>query len=245
MFSKQKLKNIKWFTIAGAIINLVAIVILFVGMAIAISNIESAVEINNIATNNQLYLYNRYIILINILAVDIVFSLLLISMSFRIDQIYYRLKWVNITTDIISVSVTIFVALLAKKYASDGALLIQSPILYVLIGVGALLILVDHIILIIKYKDNPFYHNGKFKNTSNTRVYQANTKEYITPEKREQDKVVDEKDVFDSNMSYFEMYEKRSQELKKVEEDFDNGLIDEQEYNKRRKDIYAKYDRYN
>ena len=41
------------------------------------------------------------------------------------------------------------------------------------------------------------------------------------------------------------MYEKRSQELKKVEEDFDNGLIDEQEYNKRRKDIYAKYDRYN
>ena len=72
-----------------------------------------------------------------------------------------------------------------------------------------------------------------------------NTKEYITPEKREQDKVVDEKDVFDSNMSYFEMYEKRSQELKKVEEDFDNGLIDEQEYNKRRKDIYAKYDRYN
>ena len=41
------------------------------------------------------------------------------------------------------------------------------------------------------------------------------------------------------------MYEKRSQELRMVEEDFDNGLIDELEYNKRRKDIYAKYDKYN
>ena len=48
-----------------------------------------------------------------------------------------------------------------------------------------------------------------------------------------------------ANLSYFERYQKRSEELQKVDEDFDNGLISEQEYQKRRKEIYARYDRYN
>ena len=203
MFSKHRLKNVKWFTIAGAIINLIAVIILFVGMAIAISKIESTVAINNTYTEGQLYLYQRYTILINVLAIDILFSFLLISMSFRIDQIYYRLKWANISTSTMSIAVTIFVAILANKYSGDGALLIQSPVLYILVGIGALLMIVDHIILMIKYKDNPFYHNGKYKNSSNAKIYKSTTNEYITPEKREQDKVVDEKDVCDSNMSYF------------------------------------------
>lgn len=245
MVSKYKLKNIKWFTIAGSLINLAVVIILFVGMVSAIANIENLGAINNGYTANQAYLLIRYYIIVNVLSIDILFSFLLISMSFRIDQIFYRLKWVNISTGIMSIACTIFIALLSNKYASDGALLIQSPFIYVLVGLGVLLLSIDHIILLIKYKDNPFYHNGKFNKSSNTRVYQENTKETITPERRQEDKVVDEKDVFDSNMSYFEMYEKRSQELKKVEDDFDSGLIDEQEYNKRRKDIYAKYDRYN
>ena len=46
-------------------------------------------------------------------------------------------------------------------------------------------------------------------------------------------------------MSYFEMYEKRKEELNKIEEEFDQGKISEQEYQNKRKAIYAKYDRYN
>ena len=46
-------------------------------------------------------------------------------------------------------------------------------------------------------------------------------------------------------MSYFEMYEKRKEELNKIEEEFDQGKISEQESQNKRKAIYAKYDRYN
>ena len=98
MVSKYKLKNIKWFTIAGSLINLAVVIILFVGMVSAIANIENLGAINNGYTANQAYLLIRYYIIVNVLSIDILFSFLLISMSFRIDQIFYRLKWVDIST---------------------------------------------------------------------------------------------------------------------------------------------------
>lgn len=253
MFSKINLKKIKWISIIGAILNIALSIIFFVSLYQAISNIEEINALQNGVSEVQYSLYQTYGLLINLTTVTIVFSLLLISSSLRIDQIYVRLKWVNILSSVFSALTTFIILYTSMKNSDPTVLVIQSPLIYVLLAISVICMILDQIRLHIKYKNNPFYHNGKFK--SNTSKYnyryttnqsnQKNEDGYFTPRPREENKVIEEENVFDNNMSYFEMYEKRSEELRKVEEEFDEGKLSEAEYNAKRKAIYAKYDKYN
>ena len=253
MFSKLNFKNVKWVSILGAILNIVLSIIFFIGLYQAISNIEAINALQNGVSEVQYSLYRTYSLLINLTSVTIAFSLLLISSSLRIDQIYVRLKWVNILSSIFSV-ITTFIILFTSMNNNDSSVLkIQSPLIYVLLAISVICMIFDQIRLYFKYKNNPFYHNGKFKSNSSQFNYRYTTSQpnqqsedgYITPRPREENKIIEEENVFDNNMSYFEMYEKRSEELHKVEEEFDKGEISEAEYNAKRKAIYAKYDKYN
>ena len=253
MFSKFNIKNVKWISILGAILNIVLSIIFFIGLYQAISNIEAINALQNGVSEVQYSLYRTYSLLINLTSVTIAFSLLLISSSLRIDQIYIRLKWINILSSIFS-AITTFVILFTSLNNNDSSVLkIQSPLIYVLLAISVICMIFDQIRLYFKYKNNPFYHNGKFKSNSSQFNYRYTTSQpnqqsedgYITPRPREENKIIEEENVFDNNMSYFEMYEKRSEELHKVEEEFDRGEISEAEYNAKRKAIYAKYDKYN
>lgn len=226
----NKLKNIKWFTVVGSLINITLSIILFSFIAIALEN-------NTTSTQVTLF----YQIIISILSIDLIFSLLLISMSFQLNQIYYRLKWVNILVIIASAFSLILISVVKTRYGemSENIIEIKSPLIYIFYSIAAILILVDPIILMVKFKNNPFYHNGKYKKTYT---------EYVTKDQnnhQNQNNNETKVEVLDENLSYFEIYERRSQELKHVEDLFDNGEIDENEYNRRRKQIYDKYDRYN
>lgn len=255
MFSKINLKNIKWVSLIGALINIVISVIFFISLYQAITNIENLNALQNGVTEIQYNLYRSYSVLINLTTVSFAFSLLLISSSLRIDQIYVRLKWVNILSIIFSVLTTIVIVSLSITNKDPAALVIKSPLLYILLALAVIMMMFDQIRLHFKYKNNPFYHNGKFKSDSANYNYRYTTNQqnqgprktedgYINPRPREENKIINEEDVIDNNMSYFEMYEKRSEELHKVEEEFDQGKISEAEYNAKRKAIYAKYDRY-
>ena len=246
MISSNKLKKIKWFTIIGALANLAFCIILFVYMTKGVLAIEHEYAGNEQIANSVLMVYRTYQILLSILSIDMVFSLLLISSSFRIDQISYRLKWVNIVVGLLSTITLVILLIITNKYKVYPSIKVNI-FTYILLGLSLVLIAIDPIMLYIKYKNNPFYHNGKFKKTYNNSHQHASKTEdgYINPRPREEDKVVDEKDVIDANLSYYEIYEKRSKELLEVEDQFDQGLINEEEYNKKRKAIYDKYDRYN
>lgn len=247
MLNNINLRNIKWITIIGALINLFISVLVFVNLYSSISGIEELNTINGGVTPTQYSVYSFYVPLINVVSVSIVFSLLLISVSVRIDQFFVRLKWVNIVTGILSISSVAAIIIISNTYQDELVVQIKSPLFYVIVGLGLLLMSFDQIRLAIKYKNNPFYHGGKFKYNSAKYNYRptSNSDEYLTPHPRNEEKVVPQDDVIDSNMSYFEMYEKRKEELNKIEEEFDQGKISEQEYQNKRKAIYAKYDRYN
>lgn len=211
------------------------------GLIVCIENIRSIAEINMGQVPSDSYnLYNAYTLLVYVISIDIMFSLLLISSSVRIDQIFYRLKWVSFLITVITITISIIISILAKNYPNGGPLQINL-ILFIVIGLNTILLQVDNVLLYIKYKNNPFYHNGKIKKvyTTYTTISDSDSK------KTSNEQNIDKKDVLDQNISYLELYEKRSQELHQVEEDFDNKLIDEKEYERRRKEIYAKYDKYN
>lgn len=227
MFSKQNLKQVKWISIIGAILNIVLLGIL-IGSLVAFQNVIP------------------YRILIYISVIDLAFSLLLISTSLRIDQIFYRLKWVNMLCSSLSLAVVLSVFFLGRN-SMNQTITINWP-LYVLLALAILFMFGDVVIIKLKYRNNPFYHNGQFKKNVFT-TYQD-----VTPKKKVDDVVVEdrsdksepvEQEVLDKNLSYYEVYQMRSKELQQTDDDFDNGVINEQEYQKRRKDIYAKYDKYN
>ena len=228
----NKIRNVKWFALSGAVLNIVISAILIFGY------------VNFISPTFQLYYY--YETLINLAAITIMFSLLLISLSFRIDQLFVRLKWVSILPSIFTL-VSMAILIYLNVNAPDISQIVLHPIMYVLIAIAVILMSFDLIRLTIKYKNNPFYHNGKHHQRQQAYYREPSKTDdgYINPSQRTEDKVVDEKDVIDPNLSYFEIYEKRSEELKEVEDLFDEGKIDNQEYERRRKAIYAKYDRYN
>ena len=233
---KNKLKKYKLFSLISAIINLVVVSILLYGLVTVIENIRTLSQVNGGSVPSDSYsIYKSYSILFYVLSIDGVFSLLIISSSVRIDQIFYRLKWVNSLVSTLTIVVSIALYILNVKYPTGGGIKI-SVLLYIIIAINTILMHIDVISIYLKYKNNPFYHNGKFKRAYTT--YQ------VKEEKKEEKPVVDNNDPL-KNLSYFELYEKRSEELHQVENDFDQGLINEQEYNRRRKEIYAKYDKYN
>lgn len=245
--AKLKLKSLKWFTLIGAMINICFLAVFFVQFFQAITHYEEIASSQGGFTEVQYEIYSAYYVLIYIASISMVFSLLLISMSVRIDQIYYRLKWVNITTSILSLITILGTSLIASKYPQYEIVKMFNPIIiYIILIVVILLLIIDQIILYIKYKNNPFYHGGAFKKSSNgyhRPEHQKKTDDgYINPTQRPNEKVVDEKDVIDNDLSYFEIYERRSAELKALDELYENNKITEEEYYKRRKEIYVKYD---
>ena len=235
MISNQKLKSVKWISIVGAIVNIVLIGILLGALA-------------------QFRNFVPYAILIYIAVIDIAFSLLLISSSCRIDQIFYRLKWVNMLCSALTLTIVLAIFFISRENAgTDVEITMKWPI-YLILGIAIVLMSTDVVIVKLKYRNNPFYHNGKFKKTYTnytdvTNRYEPkkdNDQEVVYEDKTQQTQQVKQEVVDElANLSYFERYQKRSEELQKVDEDFDNGLITEQEYQKRRKEIYARYDRYN
>ena len=237
MISNQKLKSIKWISIVGAIVNFVLLGFLLYGL----------VHFQNV---------KAFAVLIYIAIIDIVFTLLLISSSLRIDQIFYRLKWVNILCSVLSLTVVLSIFFINKENAGSPYTINMGWPIYVLLALAIVLMMSDVVIIKLKYRNNPFYHNGKVKKTYTqykdvTPTYEAPSQsvnqEVIENDEAPQQNQSPKQEVVDelANLSYFERYQKRSEELQKVDDDFDNGLINEQEYQKRRKNIYAKYDKYN
>ncbi len=247
MFSKINLKKIKWLTIAGAVLNLILSILLFVNFSLKLGELHTLAQQQNGLSQPDYAIYISYQVVISIESIGMIFSLLLISMSFRLDQIYYRLKWVNFLVSCILIATLVTTLIVANRYPYNSPVTITSPFFYVLFGISLVLLFADPVILYIKYKNNPFFHNGKFKKNYHTNPQQSSKTEdgYINPRPRDENNQVDEKDVIDNNMSYFEMYEKRSKELQEVEDLFDQGKINEEEYNKKRQEIYNRYDRYN
>ena len=247
MFSKINTRTFKWVTIVGALVNLFISILFFVTLYNSISGIEGLNSINGGVNEVQYKLHSYYSILINATSISILFSLLLISISVRIDQFFVRLKWVNIVCGALTIITLASILIISNRYTDSLIIKVNNPLLYIITIIDIILISIDQIRLSIKYKNNPFYHGGKYKNTSSKYNYRYNHSNdgYINPRPREEEKVVDESQVIDSNMSYFEMYEKRKEELDKIEEEFDQGKISEKEYQLKRKAVYAKYDRYN
>lgn len=240
MISKNRLKQIKWMTIAGALANIAINISLLVYICMAIGKLEDILS-TNFYSDIHIQLYRSYYFLANFITVDLVFSLLIISASFRINQIFYRLKWANILTVIFSVAVVVLLSIFSNRFQEAGTYVvtINHWIIYVLLGVALALILVDDLILYFKFKNNPFYHNGRFKKTTARSNYRPATEDNVIEVNEK------ESDANRENLSYFEIYERRSQELREVEDLFDQGKINEAEYAKKRKEIYEKYDRYN
>ena len=76
MLNNINLRNIKWITIIGALINLFISVLVFVNLYSSISGIEELNTINGGVTPTQYNVYSFYVPLINVVSVSIVFSLL-------------------------------------------------------------------------------------------------------------------------------------------------------------------------
>ncbi len=241
MISKKRMKQFKWMAIAGSLVNIAINVLFLVYICISIGRLEEVLS-TSFYSDIHIQLYRCYYFLANFITVDLVFSLLIISASFRINQIFYRLKWANILTTIFSIAIVVLLAVFSNRFQEAGGhyvVSIQSWVIYVLLGIGLALMLADDVILYFKFKNNPFYHNGKFRKTNARSNYRSRPEDDVIDVNEKQNTVNQE------NLSYFEIYEKRSQELREVEDLFDQGKINEAEYSKRRKEIYEKYDRYN
>lgn len=229
-------KKFKWFTLLGSLINVGMMIFFIVTLGKSISIMESISYPVGEQFEIARGLYIIYGVLTNICAISIVMSLLTISASLRDDITYKRYLWAHLSYSLTSIISPLAAILLShsEKYGEViGGLsfnLISILVLFIPIGLAVLLPLIDIIFVNNRQKNNPFY-NHKIRQDGN--FYVVNNK---TEEEADEDL---------SQLSYFEIYEKRKGEIDALNQEYDSGKITLNEYNALRKEIYKKYDKYN
>jgi hypothetical protein len=229
-------KKFKWFTLIGSLINVGMMIFFIVTLGKSISIMKSLSYPAREEFQRAGGLYIIYGVLTNISAISIVMSLLALSASLRDDITYKRYLWAHLTYSLTSIISPLTAVLLSnsEKYGDViGGLsfsLISILVLFIPIGLAVVLPLIDIIFVNNRQKNNPFY-NHKIRQEGN--FYAVNNKA--------DEEVVDD-DL--SQLSYFEIYEKRKSEIDALNQEYDSGKITLNEYNARRKEIYKKYDKY-
>lgn len=229
-------KKFKWFTLLGSLINVGMMIFFIVTLGKSISIMESLSYPVGEQFERARGLYIIYGVLTNICAISIVMSLLAISASLRDDITYKRYLWAHLSYSLTSIISPLTAILLSnsEKYGEvTGGLsfnLISILVLFIPIALAVLLPIIDIVFINNRQKNNPFF-NHKIRQDGN--FYAVNNK---TEEEADDDL---------SQLSYFEIYEKRKGEIDALNQEYDSGKITLNEYNARRKEIYKKYDKYN